>query len=156
MSEYAILLTSVTFVGGLILGAIYFFYNSIKSDIALLRSDIDRVDSNLDTKTAELDAKIEREINGLRSEMQEGFARLDAKIDTKTDKLDAKIEREVSSLRSDLGGRIDANTEKLSELATEVQVHLRTHHLVREIERLNAPPESQSEEEQAAEANPAI
>ena len=76
-----------------------------------------------------LDAKIEREVDGLRSEMQEGFARLDAKLDTKADnldakidtktddlhaKLDAKIEREVSSLRSDLGGRIDANTQKLA------------------------------------------
>jgi F0F1-type ATP synthase membrane subunit b/b' len=176
MSEYAILLTalltSVAVVGGLILGAIYFFYNAIKSDIALLRSDIAAVDAKVDRVRVELDAKIEREVNGLRSEMQEGFARLDAKLDTKADnldakidtktddlhaKLDAKIEREVSSLRSDLGGRIDANTQKLAELATEVQVHLRTHHLMREIERLNAPPESQSEEEQVVEeANPAI
>ena len=161
MSEYAILLTalltSVAVVGGLILGAIYFFYNAIKSDIALLRSDIAAVDAKVDRVRVELDAKIEREVNGLRSEMQEGFARLDAKLDTKADNLDAKIEREVSSLRSDLGGRIDANTQKLAELATEVQVHLRTHHLMREIERLNAPPESQSEEEQVVEeANPAI
>ena len=76
MSEYAILLTalltSVAVVGGLILGAIYFFYNAIKSDIALLRSDIAAVDAKVDRVRVELDAKIEREVNGLRSEMQEG------------------------------------------------------------------------------------
>ena len=207
MSEYAILLTTiltaVAIVGGLILGAIYFFYNSSKADTAVLRADIKRVDSKLDTKAAELDAKIDSEINGLRSEMQAGFARLDAKIDstrehldakidtkidglrtelkadiagvetgldakidgtrehldakidTKTDdlhtRLDTKIEREINSLRSDLGGRIDTNTEKLAELSTEVQVHLRTHHLMSEIERITSPPEPRAEEEQAEE-----
>ena len=77
---------------------------------------------------------------GLRSEVNAGFVRLDAKIDSRTD-----------SLRSDLGGRIDANTEKLSELATEVQVHLRTHHLISEIERVTTSTERHEEEEQAVE-----
>ena len=52
MSEYAILLTalltSVAIVGGLILGAIYFTYNAIKSDIAQLRADIVAVDAKVD------------------------------------------------------------------------------------------------------------
>ena len=149
-----------------------FFTTPSSLSLARLSSEIRAVDAKVERTRLELDAKISSEIDGLRSEMQEGFARLDAKLDTKADnldakidtktddlhaKLDAKIEREVSSLRSDLGGRIDANTQKLAELATEVQVHLRTHHLMREIERLNAPPESQSEEEQVVEeANPAI
>ncbi len=114
MSEYAILLTalltSVAVVGGLILGAIYFTYNAIKSDIAQLRTELVRVESRLDAKT--------------------------------------------DDIRSELGGKIDANTAKLAELATEVQVHLRTHHLIGEIERISTPTSPQNEEgETTEEAN---
>ena len=98
------------------------------------------VDTNVERFRLELSAKIDAEIAGLCSEMNTGFERLDAKIDSRTD-----------SLRSDLGGKIDANTDKLSELATEVQVHLRTHHLISEIERITATLESGAEEEQAVE-----
>ena len=122
MPEYVITVTSVAIVGDLILGVIYFTYNSIMSSIKELKSDIVVVDTKVERLRLELSAKIYAEIAGLRSEMNAGFERLDAKIDGRTD-----------SLRSDLGGKIDANTDKLSELATEVQVHLRTHHLISEI-----------------------
>ena len=173
MPEYVITLTAIAIVGGLILGAIYFFYNSYRTETAALRADIKAADAKTDRTRMELDAKTDT----LRSEMSAGFARLDAKIDSKTDDLHAKIdaktdsledtvEREISglrsdmggkidheigSLRSDLGGRIDANTEKLSELATEVQVHLRTHHLMSEIERITTPPAPRAEEERELE-----
>ena len=173
MPEYVITVTSVAIVGGLILGVIYFTYNSIMSSIKELKSDIVAVDAKVDRVRSDLDAKIDNEIAELRSEMNAGFARLDAKIDNDIAglrsemnnemaglrsemnagfaRLDAKIDRRTDSLRSDLGGRIDANTEKLSELATEVQVHLRTHHLIGEIERISTTPESGAEEEQTVE-----
>ena len=166
MPEYVITLTAIAIVGGLILGAIYFFYNSYRTETAALRADIKAVDAKIDSKTDDLHAKIDSktddlhakidsETDTLRSEMNAGFTRLDAKIDSKTDNLEDKVEREISSLRSDLrsdlGGRIDANTEKLSELATEVQVHLRTHHLMSEIERITTPPAPRAEEERELE-----
>ena len=151
MPEYVITLTAVAIVGGLILGAIYFFYNSFRTEFAALRADIKASDAKTDRMRVELDAKIDSATDTLRSEMNAGFARLDAKIDSKADNLDAKIDREIGSLRLDLGGRIDANTEKLAELATEVQVHLRTHHLMSEIERITTPPDPRAEEERALE-----
>ena len=206
MPEYVITLTAIAIVGGLILGAIYFFYNSYRTETAALRADIKasdaktdrtrmeldakidsatdtlrsemntgfvRLDAKIDSETdtlrsdmnagfVRLEAKIDSETDTLRSDMNAGFARLDAKIDSKTDDLHAKIdsktdnledkvEREISGLRSDLGGRIDTNTEKLSELATEVQVHLRTHHLMSEIERITTPPAPRAEEERELE-----
>ena len=177
MPEYVIMVTSVAIVGGLILGAIYFIYNSIMSNMRELKSDITAVDAKVEQLRLELHAKIDNEIAGLRSEIGNEAAGLRSKIDNEATglrseisneiaglnskinneiaglnskinneiaglrsemnagfaRLDAKIDSRTDNLRSDLGGRMDTNTEKLSELATEVQVHLRTHHLIGEI-----------------------
>ena len=80
MPEYVITVTSVAIVGGLILGVIYFTYNSIMSSIKELKSDIVVVDTKVERLRLELSAKIDSRTDSLRSD-------LGGKIDANTDKL---------------------------------------------------------------------
>ena len=81
MPEYVITLAAIAIFGVVILGALYIFYKSFKSEFAALRAEIKCLDSKLDTSFAYLEAKIEREFNALRSTMRDGFANLHAKLD---------------------------------------------------------------------------